>query len=129
MERFFALFRLGIRYLYRYRRRYYFLLAALVFGFAIVTFITSVKDGMYDSVYYSAQSHYAGDIVAAGYNTDTIWNYCRHMGPEEITAILGAADALDIKARYTILRTVYGAGSVIHYYGSTIRLTLLVGCD
>jgi hypothetical protein len=78
MEKSLAIFKLGIKYLYRYRRRYYFLLAALIFGFMIVTFITSQKDGMYDSVYYSAQSHYAGDIVAMGYDRDnTVWGGTR----------------------------------------------------
>ncbi|MCL2602501.1 MAG: hypothetical protein FWD91_06775, partial [Treponema sp.] len=64
MEKFFVLVKLGFKYLYRYRRRYSFLMAALVFCFAIVTFITSMKDGMYDNLYHTAQSHYAGDIVA-----------------------------------------------------------------
>ena len=129
MERFFAVCKLGIRYLFRYRRRYYFLLAALVFGFAIVTFITSEKDGMYDNVYHSAQSHYAGDIIAMGYDTDTSWSYSHRLGQGEIAAVLEAADAAGISARHTVLRTHYGSNAVVHYNGNSLELKNLVGCD
>jgi len=129
MEKYFAIFRLGIRYLYRYRRRYYFLTAALIFGFAIITFISSEKDGMYDSVYYSAQSHYAGDIVAMGYDTNTVWNYSHHLSQNEKAAILTAADLSGINAQYTVFRTHYGATAVVHYNGATVQLKNLVGCD
>ena len=129
MERFFAIFRLGIRYLYRHRRRYSFLMAALVFGFAIVTFISSVKDGMYDSVYYAAQSHYAGDIVAMGYDTDTSSDLCRHLGQNEITAIVDAARFLGINPRHTVLRTYSSTEAIVHYNGVTAPLKSLVGCD
>jgi len=129
MEKYFTIFRLGIRYLYRYRRRYYFLTAALIFGFAIVTFITSEKDGMYDSVYYSAQSHYAGDIVAMGYDSNTAWNFSHRLGQNEIAAVLTAADLSGINAQYTVLRTHYGSTAVVHYNGAAVQLKNLVGCD
>ena len=129
MERYFSIFRLGIRYLYRHRRRYYFLMAALIFGFAIVTFITAIKDGMYDSVYYSAQSHYAGDIVAVGYDTDTSWSFCRHLGHNEIQAIVDAAELSGINPRHTVLRTYSSTGLTVHYNGGAVPLRSLVGCD
>jgi putative ABC transport system permease protein len=127
MEKLFALFRLGIKYLHRYRRRYGFLLAALVFGFAVVTFITSVKDGMYESVYYSAQSHYAGDIIAAGYDSRTVQR--NHLGQKEISAILNAADISGINPQYTVMRTLFGDRGVVYYNGNAIRLKYVVGCD
>ena len=71
MEKFFALVKLGKKYLLRYRKRYIFLFISLVFSFGLITFFTSSKDSMYDSVYFSAQSHYAGDIIAAGYQKNT----------------------------------------------------------
>ena len=92
MEKFLAIIWLGIKYLYRYRRRYGFLAAAMIFCFAIVSFITSAKDGMYDSVYYSAQSHYTGDIVAVGYDSFSAQEFCHRLGRDEISAILKAAD-------------------------------------
>ena len=129
MERFFAIFKMGIRYLYRYRRRYFFLSAALVLGFAIVTFITSVKDGMYNSVYHSAQSHYAGDIVVVGYDIDTHWGSRQRMGQNEISVILDAADISGIDVRHTVLRTNYGSDAIVHFNGGAVELKTLVGCD
>jgi ABC-type lipoprotein release transport system permease subunit len=129
MEKFFAVFKLGLKYLYRYRRRYSFLVAALIFGFAVVTFITSIKDGMYDNVYYTAQSHYAGDVVAVGYDTNTSFEYTHHMGQDEISAILNAADSAEINPQYTVLRTIYGGDGVVHFNGNAVQLKYLMGCD
>ena len=129
MEKFIAIIWLGIMYLYRYRRRYVFLAAAMIFCFAIVTFITSAKDGMYDSVYYSAQSHYAGDIVAVGYDSLSAQDFCHRLGKNEITAILKAADLSGINPQYTVFRTIPGADAVIHYNGNAVQLKNLIGCD
>ena len=130
MEKFFAVFKLGLKYLYRYRRRYGFLMAALIFGFAVVTFITSLKDGMYDNVYYSAQSHYAGDVVAIGYDINvTNGDFAHRLGQNEISAILNAADQAGINPQYTVLRTIYGVDGIIHFNGNAIQLKYLMGCD
>jgi putative ABC transport system permease protein len=130
MEKFFAVFKLGLKYLYRYRRRYGFLMTALIFGFAVVTFITSIKDGMYENVYYSAQSHYAGDIVAIGYDINvTNGDFAHHLGQNEISAILNAADQAGINPQYTVLRTLYGVDGIIHFNGNAIQLKYLMGCD
>jgi len=134
MEKFLAVFRLGLKYLYRYRRRYIFFMAALVFCYAIVTVITSIKDGMYDSIYYNAQTHYAGDIVAVGYDDDTPADYLR-LGQDEISAILnaaaGGADAggAGINPQHTILRTSIGAKGIVYFNGSAVQLKYLVGSD
>ena len=129
MEKILAITWLGIKYLYRYRRRYVFLAAAMIFCFAIVTFITSAKDGMYDSVYYSAQSHYAGDIVAIGYDSLSAQGFCHRLSRNEISAILKAADISGINPQYTVFRTISGADAVIHYNGSAVQLKDLIGCD
>jgi ABC-type lipoprotein release transport system permease subunit len=129
MEKFCAVFRLGLKYLYRYRRRYGFLMTTLVFCYAIITMITSMKDGMYDNVYYTAQSHYAGDIVAVGYETNFAGDYALHLERNEISAILNTADRAGINPRYTILRTIYGADGFVYFNGTAIQLKYLVGCD
>ncbi|MDR0585267.1 MAG: FtsX-like permease family protein [Treponema sp.] len=126
MERFFALFALGIKYLYRYRRRYGFLLAALVFGFAVVTLISSAKDGMSANVYYSAQSHYAGDIVALGYEAGL---KDRHLGQDEIAAILEAADEAGFNPLYTVKRTLFGERGVVYHNGAAVQLKYVIGSD
>jgi len=127
MEKISALTKLGIKYLYRYKKRYGLLMTALVFGFAVVTFITSTKDGMYDNVYYSAQSHYAGDIVAVGYNSGVYG--VRHLGQEEISAILDAAVESKINPKHTVLRTVFGENGVVYFNGNSLRQKYVTGCD
>ncbi|MDR0443417.1 MAG: FtsX-like permease family protein [Treponema sp.] len=127
MEKLTALFRLGIKYLHRYRRRYGFLMAALVFGFAVVTFITSLKDGMYDSVYYSAQSHYAGDIVAVGHDSAT--NKINHLGVKEISAVLEAAEEAGVNPVKTVFRTIFGERGVVYFNGNAVMQKYVVGCD
>ena len=128
MEKFFILVRLGIKYLYRYRRRYGFLMAALIFCFAVVTFITSMRDGMYDNLYHAAQAHYAGDIVAMGYNTaHTAQIY--HLGQREIAAILNAAEVAGINPRYTVKRTMHFANGVAHFNGIAVPLKYIIGSD
>ena len=112
MDKLFTLIRLGIKYLYRYRKRYVFLLIAMVFGFSLVTFITSVKDGMYENVYYAAQSHYAGDIVAAGYSYYS-WRNQRYLNEDEISLILDAVKVTDINPKYTIKRTIRGNNAIL----------------
>jgi len=126
MEKIIALLKLAVKYLNRYKRRYGFLLAALVFGFAIVTFITSLKDGMYNNVYYSAQSHYAGDITAVGLDTSTV---IQHMEENEISKIINAAGYVNIKPEYTVLRTLCGDNGVVYFNGNAVRLKYVVGCD
>jgi len=129
MEVILTIFKLGFKYLHRYRRRYGFLLAVLIFGFTLVTFITSTKDGMYNNAYYSAQSNYAGDIVAVGYNYDYGFDYSHHLGQIEISSILDAIELSGIEPQYTVLRTFFGSDSFIHFNGLAIQLKNMSGCD
>ena len=125
MEKFFVLFKFGLKYLYRYRRRYAFLLAALVVSFAVVTIITSQKDGMYENVYYTAQSHYAGDIIA--YAADS--EYGNRMGKKEKDIILNAAASSGMNPIYIVERTMYMDGAVVFFNGAGIQLKYLMGSN
>ncbi|MCL2213765.1 MAG: FtsX-like permease family protein [Treponema sp.] len=123
MEKVLMLFRLGAKYLYRYRRRYGFLLIALVFCFAVVSFITSTKDGMYDNVYITAQSHYAGDIIAVGYG-----RYFQMQSPV-ISSIMEAVSLSGISPKYTVMRTLYYNRGVIYFNGNALTLKYVIGSD
>jgi len=127
MEKVITLLKLGIKYLHRYRRRYIFLLAALVFCFAVVTFITSTKDGMYDNVYYSAQMHYAGDIVAVGRNDQL--PSLHNIGSEEIKEIINAAETTGINPKHIVLRTLFDRTGVVYYNGNAVVQKYIIGCD
>ncbi|MDR2942566.1 MAG: FtsX-like permease family protein [Treponema sp.] len=122
-----ALLKLALKYLNRYKRRYGFLLMALIFGFAVVTFITSTKDGMYNNVYYSAQSHYAGDIVALGY--DSAHGWLQHYTQGDISVVLNAANDAGIKSKYTVLRSVFGERGVVYFNGNAVMQKYVIGCD
>jgi len=128
MEKVLMLFKLGLKYLHRYRRRYGFLLIALVFCFAVVTFITSTKDGMYDNVYVTAQSHYAGDIVAAGYGVGSTRQF-NQIKPDVISQILEAAEASGIDPARTVFRTLFHNTGVIYFDGNALNLKYVIGCD
>jgi ABC-type lipoprotein release transport system permease subunit len=124
MAKVLALVKLGVKYLRGHKRRYLFLMATLVFGFTVVTFITSAKDGMYNSVYYSTQSHFAGDISVIGNEIDY-----QYLGNQEVSAILEAADEIRINADKIIFRTVFTDWGVIYFNGNTARQKYVVGCD
>jgi ABC-type lipoprotein release transport system permease subunit len=126
-EKHIALFKLAIKYLNRYKRRYGFLLMSLIFGFAVVTFITSTKDGMYNNVYYSAQSHYAGDIVALGYDSNDYWLH--HFSQDEISVVLNAAADAGIKPKYTVLRSRLWEKGTVYFNGNALLQKYVMGCD
>jgi putative ABC transport system permease protein len=121
MDKFMALSRVAFKYFFRYRRRYIFLLAALVFGFTIVTIFSSIKDGMYNNLYHSAQSHYAGDIIAIGYPGN--------FGEHEVSEIKKAVISSGIKPLQTVQRTMYFGDGVIFYNGAYAGLKYVLGCD
>ncbi|MCL2721988.1 MAG: ABC transporter permease [Treponema sp.] len=127
MEKIIVLFKLGLKYLYRYRRRYSFLFAALVFCFAIVTFITSTKDSMSENVYYSAQAHYAGDIIALGYNSE--FDFTNHFTANEISIVLNAAADSKINPKHTVFRTIFYDHGVVFFNGNSVIQKYVIGCD
>jgi len=127
MEKYKLLINLGIKYLKRYKKRYAFLFAALVFCFAIVTFITSSKDSMYKNVYYSAQSHYAGDIIAVGQNRN--YNFTFLLDKEQITNIIDSANESEINPSHIIKRTYFNNDGIVYFNGMSIIQKYIIGCD
>jgi len=121
-EKILMLFKLGVKYLHRYRRRYGFLLIALVFCFAVVSFITSTKDGMYENVYFAAQSHYAGDIIVRGYGRNFLHN-------DEITSILETAKLSGINPAHIVFRTMSFESGVVFFNGNSVNLKYAIGCE
>jgi ABC-type lipoprotein release transport system permease subunit len=121
------IFQLSMTYLLRYRRRYFFLFLALVFGFGIVTVITSVKDGMYENVYRTAQSHYAGDIVVVGYDANSMQLF--HLDQDAISAVFRAIRDAGLAANRTVMRTLLGEKGMIYFNGDALRLKYVIGVD
>jgi ABC-type lipoprotein release transport system permease subunit len=123
--KFFQLIRLGIKYLCRNFRRYFFLLLAVGFGFCIVTLITSLKDGMTDSVYYSAQSHYAGDIVVTGFKNAT----GMQQRISEAEKVMEAIRNSGVDPAHIIRRTLFGERGMLFYNGVSVRQKYVLGVD
>jgi len=120
--------RVSLKYLWRYRRRYLFLFLALGFGFAVVTVISSLKDGMKDSLYHSAQSHYAGDITAIGLQSP---GRIDHLTRTEMDLILASAERVKINPVSLAIRTTIFGGSkgTVFFNGNTVPIRYIVGVD
>jgi ABC-type lipoprotein release transport system permease subunit len=118
---------LAAKYLFRYRRRYLFLFFALTFGVGIITLITSIKDGMYENVYNSAQSHYAGDIISVGYDQGALHIY--HLEKTQIDAILQTIAETNLGPKHIVQRTLFGEKGVLYYNGAAVRQKYVIGVD
>jgi ABC-type lipoprotein release transport system permease subunit len=118
---------LAFKYLLRYRRRYLFLATALSAGFCIVTVLVTQKDGMLESVYASAQSHYAGDIVFSGVDKDS--GRRNHMDFGTVSAIVKAVDDSGVRYDRIVKRTVLALNDRLYYNGVQVNLKYATGID
>jgi putative ABC transport system permease protein len=118
---------LALKYLLRYRRRYLFLATALCIGFGIVTVIATQKNGMIASVYSSAQSHYAGDIVLEGRDKDS--GREGHMDFGTVSALVKAVDDSGIRHTRIVKRTLLVSYERLYYNGVSLDLKYSTGID
>ncbi|MDR0550601.1 MAG: FtsX-like permease family protein [Spirochaetaceae bacterium] len=118
---------LAFKYLLRYKRRYLFLFGALTFGFCIVTVIVSVKDGMEQNAYYSAQGHYAGDIAIVGRDSES--EIIEHISLEYLRAIENAVNKAEIRPSRTVMRTKYFGDAALFHNGESVPSRYLYGLD
>ena len=117
---------LSLKYLVRYRRRYVPLFIALSFGYGTVTLITAVHEGMSGNVYRAAQDHYAGDVIAAGYDRRERLSYYLTAG--RAGEIEEAAGRAGIAGR-AVRRTIFGDRGVVYHGGEGARLKYVTGVD
>ncbi|MDR2209839.1 MAG: ABC transporter permease [Spirochaetaceae bacterium] len=125
--KFFTLIVLAFKYLVRYRRRYFFLFIALSMGFSIVSFLTAVKDSMDTNVYKSAQDHYAGDIVAVGY--DSSMGALNYLNADTQAGLYQAVEKAGIEETHIVERTIFGSNGVLYFNGGAVRLKYVIGVD
>lgn len=119
--------RLSFRYLLRYARRYLFLFCALSFGFCIVTVITAISEGISETLYRTAQSHYAGDIVCVGM-TDGGTVY-RRLDSKIRAAIYETIKETGLNVKEFTERTLLNDHAKLFFNGEFIDLRYLVGTD
>jgi ABC-type lipoprotein release transport system permease subunit len=125
--KFLTLVVLSVKYLIRYRRRYFFLFLALSLGFSIVTLMTGIKDRMYANVYKSAQDHYAGDIIAVGYDSAVPRFF--HLTAEVKAELYRALETVPIKNPQAVERTHFPQDGVLYFNGGAVRLKYIIGVD
>ena len=120
--------KLSLKYVVSYKRRYLFLFSALALGFCIISVIGSLKDGMADAIYYSAQNHYSGDIIIAGFEKEI--NADQHIYAETIPLLRQKIEESDIEPDKIVLRTLENsADNTIYYNGTAVPLKYVVGVD
>lgn len=122
------LLRLAFRYLTRHLRRYLFLLAALAFGFGIVTVITSLKEGMDENVYRSTRDHYAGDLVIPGYDHSSKLQF-RITQPDTVLEAIEAMEGRGIGVDSVVFRSQFGAKGILYFNGAAVRHKYVLGVD
>jgi putative ABC transport system permease protein len=125
--KFIKMFELAIKYLIRYRRRYLFLFIAMGFGFFLITFITSVKDGMTENAYLTAQSHYAGDLVVTA--DDATIDESNRIKGWETEIIIDAVQKTNLNPDRVVYRTIYDDEAVVYYNGTGVPLKYVTGVD
>ncbi|MDR2865311.1 MAG: FtsX-like permease family protein [Spirochaetaceae bacterium] len=104
-----------------------FLFFALAFGFCIVTVITSLKDGMAENVYFSAQEHYAGDLVFVGYTKTG--EVSRHLDKRAVDTIFNTIRDEKIPVTRYTERTLYNDDTILFFNGNSVLLRYLNGVD
>ena len=122
--KFFRLFTLSARYFRLHFRQYLFLLVALSFGYGVITTLTSLRAGMEENVYFSAQSHYAGDIVVLGDDRRVQTRY-RIDEADKIAALI---DKSDIRIEKMVRRTNVGSGT-LYFNGAALKQKYVLGVD
>ena len=124
-----VLFSISLKYLWRHKRRYLFLFLALGFGFGVLTVISSLKDGIKENLYISAQAHYAGDITAISYENNTEGKHRLDKSAQE--TILASAQAVSLDPSLITIRTTLQGkkeGSIF-FNGNSASLKYIVGVD
>ncbi|MDR3301131.1 MAG: FtsX-like permease family protein [Spirochaetaceae bacterium] len=120
---------LSSKYLVRYKRRYLFLFFALAFGICIVTVITSLKAGMAENVYFSAQEHYTGDLILTGYIGSRPAYTERRMDVRSKAAVFEAVHESKIPVTRYAERTLYNDDATVFFNGESVPLRYLNGVD
>jgi putative ABC transport system permease protein len=118
-------FLLSAKYLYGHFRRYVFLLAALVFGFAVITVMTSLEEGMSQSVYRAAENHYAGHLFVLGFEKTG----GGHIVVEKDREIREAVREAGLNPAKIVRRTNYFSKGVLYFNGIAVRQKYVYGVD
>ena len=119
--------RLAVKYVLRYRRRYLFLFCALAFGFCVISVVSALKEGIAENLYLAGQSHYAGDIVFLGEDSES--EVRRHLDAEAKAAVYEAIAEAAVPVTRSVERTLYNDDATLFFNGEALSLRYLTGVD
>lgn len=116
---------LAARNLRGHIRRYTFLLIAVSFGFAIITLMTAISDGMLLSLTQTARQHYAGDLFLMGIDGSN----GKFNRITDTAAVSEAIKESELQDYYKVKRTIVTSGAILHFAGNVSRQKYLYGVD
>lgn len=123
-----TLFQIALKYLLRYKRRYLFLFLAMVFGFGVITAITSLKEGMVEMLYQTAQAHYAGDVMVLGYDNASV-GQTLHLRKSDADAVFDAVQEAGLQPDRVVVRTNFMNNASVYFNGRVVHLKYVTGVD
>ena len=115
---------LAFKYLTGHFRRYIFLLIALSFGFAVITVMSSLKEGMTQSVFRSSENHYAGHIFVFGMEKPSGF-----LLVNDDEKIIRAVEESGISPVRVVRRTSYFREGLLYFNGKAVRQKNVFGVD
>jgi len=121
---FFLIFKLAFKYLIGHFRRYIFLLIALSFGFAVITVMTSLKEGMIQSVFRSSENHYAGHLFVFGLEKSSGF-----LLVDDDDKITSAIEESGLSPLRIVRRTNYFREGLLFFNGTSVRQKNVFGVD
>jgi ABC-type lipoprotein release transport system permease subunit len=82
---------------------------------------------MYENVYRTAHSHYAGDVIIVGYDRGSLQVY--HLNQDDISVVFRALQDTGLAENRTVMRTLFGEKGMIYFNGDALRLKYVIGID
>lgn len=119
-----AFFKISLRQVLRYYKRYIFLFIVITFGFSVITVMTSYSDGMMKSVGRAAKNHYGGELFVFGSDRERGF-----LVIDDIDTLENIVSSLDIPVDSLYRRTNYMNKGVLFFNGKSRRLKNIYGVD
>jgi putative ABC transport system permease protein len=120
-----TMIQVAFKYLSGHFRRFVFLFIAISFGFAVITIMTSLSEGMSRNILTTARNHYAGHVFIIGYDKDA-------RTQARITRtefILNSIEKLDLSPEKIVMRTSSFAEGTLYFAGTAVRQKYVYGIE
>lgn len=116
---------IALRYLRGHVRRYFFVIIVLGIGFSFITVMSSLSDGMEQSVTKAALRHYGGHLFVVGWDKQA-GSIMVMDDPEKVKK---AVESAGTPVKGVIRRTHLHTGAEVFFHGNVVRIKDLFGVD